>query len=345
MTTKYQNFSVHYFLIRSLFLGIGFSLIVGTTKQDSIFSFIVGTIIGVFFIFLINKMQEYKGNKTLDEILKEMTSLGIFLRFMLILFGLILLIEGLTSFQVFATNFLLIRSPSWFITIPIIYLILKISDSGITTIFRVAACLFPISLTLTLFSLFGLFSYSDICNIMPLFVSKPFTIMKSIFYYCSLSVSPSILLLISNRENNQIIPSYLLASFTLIVKVFLIIGIVGPILAAVYRYPEYIILKEIKHLNFIEKIENIVALSWIFDHFIYLAVSSVFVKELLPKKGNKIIHASLIITIYFLAFLVFGKYYQNELTIYYYIPIIIFAIFIVVLPILFFYLKKNKTIT
>ena len=31
-------------------------------------------------------------------------------------------------------------------------------------------------------------------------------------------------------------------------------------------------------LNFIEKIENIVALSWIFDVFIYLSMSSIFIK-------------------------------------------------------------------
>ena len=71
MTTKYQNFSVNYFLTRALFLGIGFSLITGITKQDSFFAFVIGTLIGLVFIFLINKIEQYKKEKTLHEVLNH----------------------------------------------------------------------------------------------------------------------------------------------------------------------------------------------------------------------------------------------------------------------------------
>ena len=343
MTTKYQNFTVNYFLSRGLFFGIGFSLIIGLIKQDSILSFILGTLIGTFLIFLINKVHKFKKDKTLDQILTEMKALGVFIRILLILFALALLAEGITFFQLFVSSFILNKSPLYFISLPIIVLILKISQGGVKTTFRVASCLFPISFALTFFSLLVLFQYADFNNVVPLFQSKPYYFIKATFYYVSLAVSPSILMLVTNKSDSKsTLLSYLLGSFTLTLKVFLIIAIVGPILAYIYRFPEYVILKEIKLLDFIEKIENIVSLSWIFDQFIFLSVASVFMKELLPKKAQSISHSFLIILVYLSSFLFLGKYYTIEILLYYTIPLFVFIIFILTIPPLLIYTYKNK---
>lgn len=344
MITKFQSFSVNYFLTRSFFLGIGFSLIIGLTKQDSIIAFILGTIIGIFFIFLINKIQQYKKEKNLDELLSEMGWFGIVLRIIFLIFGITLLMEGITFFQLFASSFFLTKTPLFLISLPIILLILKIAQGGIKTTFRVASCLFPISLTLTLLSLFVLFKYAQIDNITPLFVTKPCSFIRATFYYTSLVVSPSIIMLLTKNNNENAIPSYLLGCFTLILKMFLIIAIVGPILASYFRFPEYVILKEIKLLDFIEKIENIVAISWVFDHFVYVSVSSLFIKELLPKKKQNITHGIVVILIYFISFMFLGKYYTNELFLYYFLPIFIFVIFILTIPSLLVYTYKKRKV-
>lgn len=60
MTKKIENFSIHYFLTRALFLGIGFSLILKFTRQDSLFSFLVGTVLSLPFILMINKINKEK---------------------------------------------------------------------------------------------------------------------------------------------------------------------------------------------------------------------------------------------------------------------------------------------
>ncbi len=337
---KLENFSVHYFLTRSLFLGIGFSLIIGVTKQDSILAFIIGTLLGLIFIHLMNKIQQEKGSKTLNELLTEMKGLGIFLRIVFISYGVILLCEGLTFIQLFASSFFLIHTPIWFISLPLVLLLLRICKNGKTTTFRVATCLFPISLFLTIISLGTLLGYAKLDNVNPLLVTLPIHFLKSVFYYTTLSVSPSILMLLTeNNKSNTF--SYLLGSLTLILKMFLIIAILGPILATIYRFPEYIILKEIKILDFIEKIENVVALSWIFDEFIYLSMASLLVKELIPKKFN-FLHTLLVIASFFIAFLFIGKYYQNELSIYYLFPIITTIIVLLILFTFFFYFFKQK---
>ena len=341
MITKYQYFSVNYFLTRALFLGIGFSLITGITKQDSIFSFVVGTIIGLFFIFILNKIQQYKKNKTLHEILNEMNFLGICLRILFILFGFVLLVEGLTFFQVFA-SFFLIKTPLYFISLPLVLLILKISHDGIRTTFQVASCLFPISFFLTILSQVCLFGYSDINNFMPIFVSPASSILRSIFYYASLSVSPYLFMLMTKENNQNATFAYLTGSVTLIFKMYLILAIVGPILASLYRFREYVILKEIKLLDFIEKIENIVALSWVFDHFVYISIATLFIKELLPKTVQKSTHIFLVIIAYFLAVYFVGKYFTNEITMYYSLPIFSFTIFFIGISVLFIYTFKKR---
>lgn len=345
MITKYQNFSVNYFLTRSFFLGIGFSLIIGITKQDSIIAFILGSLLGIFFIFFIKKIQEYKQEKTLAQLLHEMKLLGLFLRIIFLLFGITLLLEGITFFQLFASSFFLTKTPLFFISLPIILLLIKIAQGGIKTTFRVSGCLFPISSFLTLLSLFMLFQYADFSNITPLFVSKPFSFIKSTFLYTSLVVSPSIITLMTSNNNRNNITPYLFGCFTLILKIILIMAIVGPVLSSAYRFPEYVILKEIKLLDFVEKIENIVAISWIFDHFIYASLSSLFIKELLPKNKNTLLHAILIFLVYFISFRILGKYYTYELFLYYFLPIFIFVIFIVTIPILFVYTYKKRKVS
>jgi len=343
MTSKLENFATNYFLTRALFLGIGFSVIIGLSKQDSFLAFGVGTLLGILLIFLINKIQKFKGEKKLCDVLKEMKGLGFFLRIVFLLFGMALLAEGLTFIQLFASSFFLIKTPIWFISLPLLLLILRISKNGITTTFRVATCLFPISVFLTLISLGALCGYATLDNVKPLFVTETMDFVKSVFYYTSLSVSPSILMLVTNKSNSTW--SYLFGSFTLVAKMFLILAIIGPLLATIYRFPEYIILKEIKLLDFIEKIENIVALSWIFDVFVYLSMSSVFIKELLPKKKKGLVHGLVVLGVYLLSFLVIGKYYTNELIIYYTLPIFTAVVFVITIPLLFIHTYRKRLIT
>ena len=160
----------------------------------------------------------------------------------------------------------------------------------------------------------------------------------------SLAVSPSLLMLSTKSNNKNNIPSYLLGCFTLILKLFLIIAILGPIMASLYRFPEYIILKEIKLLDFIEKIENIVAISWIFDHFVYVSVASLFIKELLPKNRQNISHSIIIIGVYLIAFMFLGKYYTNELFLYYKMPFFVAIVFVITIPILLVYTYKKRKV-
>lgn len=245
-------------------------------------------------------------------------------------------------FQLFVSSFLLTKTPLFFISLPLILLILKVCKSGKQSVFRLSGCLFPISVLLTITSLCFLLGYSKFETILPLMVTKTPSFLKAIFHYTALSVGPSILLLMTEENNTNTPLSYLLGSFTLIFKMYLIIAIVGPMLASIFRFPEYIILKEIKLLDFIEKVENIVALSWVFDYFIYMAMSAYFIKELLPKKGNEIWHFLICIGIYILAFMVIGKNYSYIIFIYYYLSLLIFLTFVVTIPPIFIHTFKKR---
>ncbi len=342
MISKYQNSAMGYFLGRATFLGIGFSLLIGLTHQDTIITFILGTIIGILFIFLINKVQQLKGEKELDVVLKEMKIYGIILRIILLLFAIYLFVACLMIFQLFASSFFLVKTSLGFITLPLIILIIFIAYKGLRTLYGVTGILFPISFFLTIISLITLFIYFKTDNIFPFFVSSKMNFIKSIIFYASLTTSPYMLSLINNQNNQNNFSAYIICSLTLIIKCLLIIGILGPLIASIYRFPEYLILREIRLLDFIEKIENIISLSWIFDTFIYLSLTSLFIKKLLPKKNNKIIYFILTIFLYFVTFKYIGKTYEIEIIIYYALPYICLTTFLIIIPSLLIYLNHKK---
>ena len=81
-------------------------------------------------------------------------------------------------------------------------------------------------------------------------------------------------------------------------------------------------MKKIKLFNFIEKVENIVSITWLFSLFITLSVTGWNMKELLPQKKNNILYIGVLILLCFIS-LYTGTHYQKELWIYHTLPILL----------------------
>ena len=72
--------------------------------------------------------------------------------------------------------------------------------------------------------------------------------------------------------NKVIIISYVISTFIFFLITIFTIGILSKYLISIYQYPEYIILQKISFLNFIERIENLITMQWIFGCIIYLSL-------------------------------------------------------------------------
>ncbi len=340
ITNRQKNFLV-YFCTRSFFLGIGFSLIFKKCNNDSWITFIIGTILGIGFCKLFKYILDKKGKKKLSEYLNELGITGKIVRILLILLSIIILNELLFVLQIFAKSFFLINSKTFFLIIPIVYLIVFIAFKGYNLLCYICECLFPVAITIFVLALYALIFKVDLTNLQPYFNTNILNFFQGIIFYFSLSTTPLLLLLDMDFEDSNILKSYIGSSSTLIILAILLSGILGQILVNIYRFPEYMILKEIKMFNFIENIENIVSLIWLIDLFVVLSLSATFLKNILPKKYNNYSFLTIITLVVISICYIFGNNYINDLFIYKYIPYFLLILNIIIILILT--LKKQKT--
>lgn len=197
-----------------------------------------------------------------------------------------------------------------------------------------------ISLVLFIFAGLGLIKYFKVESFLPILTTSASSLLKGTLYYTFYSTAPFLLLLNAEAKKNKYVLKYLFSSLTVIVIALFIVGVLGPNLIKIYRYPEYMTLKKIKLFNFIEKVENIISIAWLFDLFMTLSIAGNNLKECLPKKGLKLTFPILLFLLY-LVTLLCGIYYSKELFLYEILPLL-FGIFeLVTLGLLFLYTKKQ----
>ena len=298
MITNRQKYFIITYISQALFLGVGYSLILRNTNNDSWISFIIGTLLGLIYTLIIKKILDYKRDKTLLYILEENAFLKYITRLLLILLPIILINEVYFIIQEFAKSYFLTNSNSFYILLPLLILAIYISFKNYQIFSYLCECLFPIGLVLLLFAGISLIFKIDISNIKPILNHSYTSLIKSIFYYFVFSTSPLILLLDLDFNDNKISKYYFISSIVLLIIFIFLIGILGPFLTIIYRFPEYMILREISMFNFIEKIENIIAIAWIIDEFCILSLSSLFLKRMLPKKNNSYLFVTIMIIIF-----------------------------------------------
>ncbi len=341
MITEKQKLYLCYFISRATFLGIGFSLIFNYNSKDSWFSCIIGYLIGIIIIWMIKKILDYKEGKTLNQLLKN-TFTDIVLKILIISFCLYVIFQSYFILQTFITSFFLIVTPPFYIILPFILIIIFIVSKGIRNIAKVAEALFLFCIAITIIILIVLYKYTDFNNFLPILTTKPTNFLYSSLIFGVLSSVPNMFLLNIKNNGKNIIKIYSLSVLTLLLILIIIMGVFGPELSVIYRYPEYMILKKIKILSFIEKIENIVSVIWIIDGFFMVSMASHTIYDLLPKKHNKKIGIILAIAMFYVTSFIVGKNYIIRLSLYYKTPIIYIIGFLLIIIPLFIKAKKYK---
>ncbi len=339
MINNRKVFSLSYFLGRIFFVGFGFSLLRKLVGIDSWIAASLGCLLGGGIIYIYSLLR-----KKVNGNLKNLQG-NKFIKWSLIIlffiFNIFVFSQILFVFQTFASSFFLIKSPIYYITLPIPFIIYRICKNGFKTIAKIAEILMPISIFLFLFSFLGMFQYWNIDFFKPVLLTEPLTLLQGTLYFTAYSSSSFFLLLNVPMEKQKLSGKYFFSTITVVILCIYIIGVLGPNLIQIYRYPEYMMLKKIKIFNFIEKVENILSLTWLFDLFMALSIAGNNIKESLPKKRQNIIFFIILIALYFGAILS-GIYYQEELILYHVLPIVLGSFEILFLLLLLFIPKKKN---
>lgn len=338
---KTKNSYIVYFLTRNMFLGYGFSLLLDRTSKDSYIGAILGIFIGLIFMMMYSYLIKLKGNKSLKEIFKNHKVIGLFTRILFLLTSIMILVYALVNYKIFVVSFLLVSSPEIFVTIPFIILATYAAFKGLKGISRVAGSLIPISVIISIIILFSLSGLFELTNFLPILTVKPGSLVATAITFAGISTFPNILTFHIRGDNKGMIKMYLLASSLLILAMISINGVLGEALVNIFRFPEYMVLKQIKLFSFIEKMENVLSLIWVLDLFITVSMAIYSIKELVPDTKSKLSTIGILIALIFIIdnFLAFN--YVNELKTYYIFPYVSVIVPIIIIGLMFFLLRKE----
>ena len=164
----------------------------------------------------------------------------------------------------------------------------------------------------------------------------------SIISFAGISAFPGILTLHMDNNIKNYGKFYLLSALMIIIAILCINGVFGEVLVNVFRFPEYMVLKQVKLFDFIEKIENILSIAWAFDLFITSAFCVYSIKTLVPKKHNPIYTLVIIGLVAIIIDRIFDANYIYELALYYALPYISLILPIIIVLLLLYQIRKRN---
>ena len=337
-----NNAYIVYFLTRSLFLGFGLSLLISYTGKDTYLPSLIGVCLGLIITRFYEQIIIKKDNQSLKELYKKNKVIGLIAKSLMLIASILLVIYTLVLYIVFVVSFLLVNTPELFIVIPFLIISLYCAFKGLKVINRVAASLIPLSLVLLLFGLFGLSKDLELTNFLPILTHTPLSSLKTTLAFAGISAFPNILTLHLKPDIKNYTKLYLLASFLIILNILFINGVFGEALSLIFRFPEYMVLKQLKIFRFIEKVENIISTAWVFDLFITLVMAIYSIKETIPEKHNKLITTLIVSIILFIVIKTFSFNYVNELRLYFSLPYIALILALIIIPPFMYLVKKDK---
>ena len=348
MITKRQYQILSFFLTRSLFFGLGITKIFNQSRNDAWISGILGTILGLILISFIYYLKSKNPNFS-QNLNKGI--IGFMAKIFLILFASFCLHDVILSLTTMTSSFLLPLTPALVIAIAVLITIIYGNLKGISSFAKVAQILLPISIIIFSFKVISSLIITDYNNFLPFFYGHKMGILKAIFVYALLSASPSLLLINVDKVNlsyKESILGYLIGSITIILSLISINGVLGPTLANILRFPEYMTLKKLRIYNFVENIENILTFTWLFDLIILGFMSAYNIKKIIKEtishnnKVNSLIYFIWLVIVMFIGVGVFNKHYNIALGLYNFEPLLILLFVITILLSLFIVKLKER---
>lgn len=334
--TKNQNMQMKFFINGSLYLGGGFSLILYNSSTDSWLAIILGYLLGIGILYIFTKTSNLISN-SLTSYLQKKNFINVLLKIVLFLFYLTLIFVEIIIVAKFIYSYFLPNTNIFVSALPFLFLVIYLAGKDILAIARVSQVLFFILVAIISLTSLVLMPYINFKNLNPILITAPKNIFISAIIFATLSTTPYLIMLDEKTDFKTNLKVYSASSYTILLIISLIILSFGPNLIKTFAYPEYTILRQISIFNFLENIENFIALSWFFNIFITMAVLTNKFKNLLKIKNNKIMYF-IITLIFYIAFKFVMSDYIITIYVYKYLTPV-FLIFSILIYLLFF-IKK-----
>lgn len=266
-----------FFLCTTSFLEIGFSKLFNLGKPDILLIMILGILIGYFLLKMFLAINNFEPNKNIFEknTIVFGKVLGKLINALIIVTLLIVSLSLIFNFIRFIRSQYLVETPTIFIGLAFLGVCFYAASKDGEIITRIGIFLLLGNFLLFLASFIGLIQYINPSNLKPIFTAKPLEWLEYGYYFISLfallpfllSVFPKNQVIDPDNYEKYIKRAYWGASIIIMIISFTIITVLGAELLTLVEYPEYIVLQKIGILNFIERIENVTSIQWIFSIF------------------------------------------------------------------------------
>ena len=299
MNTKISKLgfsSICYFLTQVMFLKVGTTQILNSSNHGCVLSIILGSIFSLIILFFILKLFNYEKDLSIFKKIEKLygKNIGTIINLFLLFIFTIFFIYLLYSVNSYVQNKYLDKTPSYIILILFLIPTVWCVFSNMKVISKTALPLFFISIFMVLFGVFNLFIKIDIDNFKPFFSTPFLCIIKNAIIFTSYFTAPTFLLLTTpknmiydSKNVNKSITKFFIFSMINYLCIFIfIVGIFGIDLAKIFSYPEYSLMKKVNYFDFIQHVENIATIQFLYCFFISSVMSLNFIKEYL-KHINK----------------------------------------------------------
>lgn len=297
-SNKIQGFgipSLVYPLMVSSFLGMATTVMNKIAGVDMPLSILIGLVIGMVPLFLSIFILSNSNGKDITELNKEIfgkvigTILNVILNVFIIFYSSLILYNLTLFFDVQympETNSLFIHI---IMCIPIVYAISK----DIASVTRLSQCLMILGIVIFLIAAFGLIGDVSLEKLQPVLSNGIFNPLKSACVFCIFATLPLFFLTTiptrceasAEKRNKRLILMYFISGLVIFLIYFITMGALGESMVSIYKYPEYIVLKKISILFVIERIENTVALYFVFCMLMFI----IFLMQFLNRNVEKLI--------------------------------------------------------
>lgn len=341
-------------------LGVGVYCAFKASGENTYISAIIAFIINLIFIIFFLIIWNYKPDLPIYEKTKKLFGkvIGNIINILLFLICINLLISGTYNFLTFINSQILPQTPIIFLSLISTLIAYYFVSKGIRTIFRSSTIIFVINVILFSIAIVNLVVDFDISNFFPFLKDGMSPVFKGSIYISIQTVIPLFTLLIipkNSIESNKHSTKYLIYSsifvYLLIFLLFVfILGNLGIDLSKYYTYPEYMVLKNIEVFGFIDRIENVLTLQWIFGFLFAYSFLLYYLKEIINKSFYIKTKYNIEMIIICIIIVIFGSIaFKNDIVyakyIYDYSPYAKYIFIGVLLTLSIFILfKKNKNV-
>lgn len=274
--THYQLFGIVFFLTHGFLISGMFPTLFSLSKTGSLFAIVLGTLLGCLFLLLLEQVRKRDVLTILDSYFPKVLSFF----FKIVLFLSFSFLAGFLLFE--HTNYtidnLLIGSSPIVISLIFLILVFYIASQKIEVLAKFQEVLFFLFCLFFLLLIVGLTPLANPDLLKPMIGERLWE--GTLFYFLATTIPMSLLLFLPKQQilsqKNQtkyVIVSYLIGNLFVLLLSILILSILGPDLAVIYRYPETVILKKISYFSFVERMEGSLSILYLLDLTVFLSLT------------------------------------------------------------------------